>query len=74
MEQISITTDTIQLDQFLKWIGVIESGAQVKFLIADGLIRVNGILITERRKKLYPGDNIEVVDLGSWSISKQVNV
>lgn len=68
MNEIAIHTATIQLDQLLKWVGVVESGAQVKFLLADAMIEVNGKGITERRKKIYPGDIVQVKGMGQWQV------
>ena len=42
IEKIEVNTETIQLDQFLKWAGVLESGGQVKLMIEDEMILVNG--------------------------------
>ena len=39
---IEIETEEIQLDQFLKWAGVLPSGGEVKALLAEGLIMRNG--------------------------------
>ena len=68
MEKISIDTETIQLDQFLKWAGVIASGGEVKPMLADGLIRRNGEKETARRRQLRPGDIIEIEGMGSWQV------
>ena len=68
MEIIEITTPVIQLDQLLKWAGIAESGGQVRLFIEDGLIKVNGINIHERRKKIHPGDIIEIKDMGIWKV------
>lgn len=68
METIEIHTETIQLDQFLKWAGVVESGGQVKLMLEDEMITLNGLLITERRKKLRNGDVIHIEGLGTWKI------
>ena len=56
MERIEIHTETIQLDQCLKLAGVVATGGAVKSMIEDGVIFVNGVLETARRKKLSPGD------------------
>lgn len=69
MEQISINTDTIQLDQFLKWAGAVESGGQVKQLVSEGMVSVNGRIVSERRKKLQAGDVIAVKGHGCWKVS-----
>ena len=56
MEQVVIQTDNIQLDQFLKLAGAVETGGAVKPLMMDGCIFVNGIQEKARRKKLSIGD------------------
>jgi len=60
MEKINITTEYIKLDQFLKWIGASDNGAQAKMMIADGKILVNGIVEKQRGKKIRSGDVIKV--------------
>ena len=42
MEKITIHTENIQLDQLLKWAGIVESGGQVKLMLEDEIIKVNG--------------------------------
>lgn len=69
MEEITINTETIQLDQFLKWAGIVDSGGQAKEMIADGVVAVNGVTVGERRKKLYIGDVVAVKGGGSWKIA-----
>ena len=56
MEKIPIHTDQIQLDQFLKLAGAVETGGAVKPLLLEGCIFVNGAKETARRKKLSFGD------------------
>ena len=68
IEKIEVNTETIQLDQFLKWAGVLESGGQVKLMIEDEMILVNGIVETARRKKLHDGDVVEIKEIGSWQV------
>ncbi len=46
----------MKLDQFLKWIGAVDTGGQAKQLIKSGEIRVNGILELRRGRKLKDGD------------------
>ena len=53
MEKISINTEKIQLDQFLKWAGILESGGQVRPMLDEGLIFVNGVKETAKRKQLH---------------------
>jgi len=68
MQEIAITTPTINLDQFLKWAGIIETGGQIQGLLSEQLILVNGIIAVERRKKLRPGDIVEIKGLGAWKV------
>lgn len=56
MEKVFIHTEQIQLDQFLKLAGAVDTGGMVKPLLLDGCILVNGARETARRKKLSVGD------------------
>ena len=71
MEKVIISTPSIQLDQFLKWVGIIESGGQVRFLLEEKLISVNGEIATQKRKKLVPGDVVEFHGEGSWLVTAE---
>ncbi|MBR3149201.1 MAG: RNA-binding S4 domain-containing protein [Eubacterium sp.] len=55
-EVVKINTDFIQLQSFLKFKGISETGGQAKEFINDGIIRVNGEVCTARGKKLRNGD------------------
>lgn len=50
----------IQLNQLLKWIGVLETGGQIAFLLERRAILLNGVIVQEKRKKIYPGDIVTV--------------
>ena len=39
---VVIKTETIKLEQFLKWAGVVQTGGEAKLLIQDGYVYVNG--------------------------------
>jgi ribosome-associated protein len=62
---------TIQLDQFLKWQGLVSTGGQAKLVIQAGEVQLNGVIETRRKKKLKAGDQVTfggrtlVVDFGS---------
>ena len=71
MQKIEINTDEIQLDQLLKWAAIVNSGGQVKFMIEDEIIKLNGVIVTARRKKIKPGDIIEIDGEGSWQVVKK---
>ena len=56
METIRIKDDFIKLGQALKLAGLVDSGVDAKFVIQDGLVKVNGQVELQRGKKLYDGD------------------
>ncbi|WP_173663892.1 RNA-binding S4 domain-containing protein [Selenomonas sp. ND2010] len=71
IEDIVIETEEIQLDQFLKWAGVLQSGGEVKMLIEDRRIKRNGETESARRRKLHPGDVVEIEGMGAWRVTKE---
>lgn len=56
MEEIKLRDEFIKLGQALKVVNLVESGAQAKEVIQDGLVKVNGEVCTMRGKKLMDGD------------------
>ncbi len=58
METISIHTETIRLDAFLKLTGLVDTGGQAKLLIQEGRVLVNGRSAPSGGKKLRPGDTV----------------
>jgi len=56
METIHIKDDFIKLGQALKLAGLVDSGVDAKFVIQDGLVKVNGKVEVQRGKKLVQGD------------------
>lgn len=59
MEIIKLKDDFIKLGQALKAAGFVESGVDAKFVIQDGMVKVNGQVEVQRGKKLYDGDIVE---------------
>ena len=55
-----IYTPYIQLDQLLKYSGIIQTGGEIKNLFETKNILVNDIKCTEKRKKIYPGYKIKI--------------
>ena len=53
---ITIRDEFIRLGQALKLAGLVGSGVEVKIVIADGLVSVNGEADTRRGRKLREGD------------------
>jgi ribosome-associated protein len=60
MFEITIDSEYIKLDQFLKLVDVASTGGHAKFLILEGLVKVNGEVETRRGRKLKTQDIIEV--------------
>lgn len=58
MEIITIRDDFIKLGQAMKLGGMVGSGVDAKFVIQEGLVKVNGQVETQRGKKLHEGDII----------------
>ncbi len=56
MLEITIKDEFIKLGQAMKLAGLVGSGVDAKFVIQDGLVKVNGEVDTRRGRKLYPGD------------------
>ncbi len=56
MENIVLREDFIKLGQALKAAGLVGSGVEAKLVIQDGKVKVNGVVDTQRGKKLYDGD------------------
>ena len=53
MQTYKIKDDFIKLGQALKAAGLVESGVDAKFVIQDGLVKVNGEVETQRGTKQY---------------------
>ena len=53
MEEIILRDDFIKLGQAIKAAGLVESGVEAKIVIQDGEVKVNGVVETQRGKKLF---------------------
>ncbi|MDR0300066.1 MAG: S4 domain-containing protein YaaA [Streptococcaceae bacterium] len=64
METITIYDDFITLGQALKELGLIETGGQAKYFLAEnnGQIFYNGEIENRRGKKIYPNDTLNLPD------------
>ena len=56
MRKVAIDTEYIKLGQLLKLADM------AKLLIQEGLVCVNGQVVYERGKKVYPGDRVSISD------------
>jgi len=58
METITITTEYIKLQDLLKFASLVSTGGEAKIAIAEGQVRFNGEVCTQRGKKIRPGDAV----------------
>ncbi len=49
----------IELNNLLKVVGLVESGGLAKTLIAEGMVKVDGIVELRKRCKIRPGQVVE---------------
>lgn len=61
MKEISIYSEYIKLEQFLKLADIVSSGGEAKTFILTTKILVNRELENRRGRKLYKNDVIEVL-------------
>ncbi|AOW93865.1 RNA-binding protein [Rhodococcus sp. WMMA185] len=59
-DAVPIRDESIRLGQFLKLANLIESGAEAKEVIADGLVTVNDEVEVRRGRQLRDGDVVEI--------------
>ena len=59
MEVIHLKEDHIKLGQALKAANLVESGADAKYVVQEGLVRVNGQVETRRGRKLVDADLVD---------------
>jgi ribosome-associated protein len=59
MRVVEIEEEPIELYKILKFENMVQSGGEAKFVIAEGLVRVNGEIETRKRKKIFSDDIIE---------------
>ena len=60
IEKVKISTEFIKLDQFLKWLAVVDSGSEAKEVILDGKVKVNDEVETRRGRQIYPEYKVEI--------------
>jgi ribosome-associated protein len=58
IRDVPISSDSIRLGQFLKFANMIDSGADAKGVIVDGLVSVNDVVETRRGRQLRHGDTV----------------
>ncbi len=58
MEKINIVTEYIKLDSLLKLSALVGTGGEAKYVIGEGMVKVNGEVCTQRGRKLHGGDHV----------------
>lgn len=67
---VLISREPIELYKILKIENMVRSGGEAKAVIAEGLVRVNGMIETRKRKKIMSGDVVEFGDEAVRIITK----
>jgi ribosome-associated protein len=65
LDEIEIHGPTIRLGQLLKLSGLVDSGGEVRPMLATGKVTVNGVVEVRRGRQVGPGD---VVALGPTTL------
>ncbi len=60
--EITIKTDFIKLNQLLKLATILSNGSDYKIWIDENVVKLNGVEVTERGKKIYKGDTVTIND------------
>jgi len=59
---VAIRSEPIELAQFMKFAGLAGSGGGAKLAIVNGLVQVNGEVVTQKGRKLRAGDRVAFGD------------
>ncbi|WP_079529049.1 S4 domain-containing protein YaaA [Halobacillus hunanensis] len=70
-ERIEISTNYIQLGQFLKLSNVVESGGMVKVFLSEFEVFVNEEPEQRRGRKLYLGDVVDIPEFGVYEVVRE---
>jgi ribosome-associated protein len=68
---ITVRAEPIELCQFLKFAGLADNGGAAKAIISEGRVLLNGVVETQKRKKVMGGDR---VTLGEETIVVKVDL
>lgn len=58
-KDVSVNRVPVELYKILKFEGLLPSGGEAKAAVAEGHVKVNGVVETQKRKKIVHGDVIE---------------
>lgn len=55
---VSVRAEPIELCQLLKFAGLADNGGAAKAAIGEGRVLLNGVVETQKRKKIMGGDRV----------------
>lgn len=58
MREVQIKSEPVELYKILKFENLVMSGGEAKHAIAQGLVTLNGLVESRKRKKIFAGDVI----------------
>lgn len=64
--QFELSTEYIELCNLLKLVGLADSGGRGKAMVAEGLVRVNGVVESRKTAKIRSG---QIIVVGNQTIS-----
>jgi ribosome-associated protein len=59
---VTVRAEPIELCQLLKFAGLADNGGAAKAIISDGQVSLNGVVETQKRKKVMGGDRVTLGD------------
>jgi len=60
--QFKLTHDFVELCNLLKLTGLADSGGRGKVMVAEGLVKVDGVLESRKTAKIRAGQSVETGD------------
>lgn len=60
--QFDLTTEYVELCNLLKLVGLADSGGRGKTMVAEGLVKVDGLTETRKTAKIRSGQNVLVAN------------
>ncbi len=61
--EFKLNDDYIELYKLIKVLGLVDSGADAKQIVADGHVRRNGEVELRKRAKIIKGETIEIAEV-----------
>jgi len=59
MRDVTISSEPDELYKLLKFESLVGSGGEAKYVISEGLVRLNGKVEIQKRKKIVSGEVVE---------------